>query len=184
MTVTATLPDGGKKELIHVDPYDFNWQTRYTYKEPVHLPQGTRIDVVAHYDNSSANPHNPNNPPKKVVFGEQTTNEMCFAFFSYTFDNEHLTKGLKIGDGQGFEASRVETTINRIFDHYDANHDGKLDQKELTEVIDFFQTAFDDPSKKKTDPKVAATYLIAIYGKTEKGFLSRQEFVKMTKELK
>ena len=184
MTVTATLPDGTKHELIHVDPYDFNWQTRYTYKQPVHMPKGTRLDLVAHYDNSSANPHNPNNPPKKVVFGEQTTNEMCFAFFSYTFDDEHIATGHPVGDDQGLEASRSKITLDRIFDHFDANHDGFLDVEELADVVGFFQSVIEDPSKKPTDPKVAAKFLVAMYGKTEKGKLSRPEFAKMAKEMK
>lgn len=184
MTVTATLPNGSKRELIHVEPYDFNWQTRYTYKQPVHLPKGTKLDLVAHYDNSSANPHNPNNPPKKVIFGEQTTNEMCFAFFSYTVDTEHITKGIKVGDDQGLEAGHSQLSLNRIFDYYDANHDGKLSSTELAEVIEFFQSALDNPSKKPIDPKVAANYLIAIYGKAEKGSLNREEFAKMAKEVK
>src|SRR5262249_40406667 len=29
---------------------------------------------------STANPHNPSNPPKHAVFGEQTTNEMALLF--------------------------------------------------------------------------------------------------------
>jgi hypothetical protein len=184
MTVTATLPDGAKRQLIHVEPYDFNWQTRYTYKEPIHLPKGTRLDMVAHYDNSAENPHNPNNPPKKVMFGEQTTNEMCFAFFSYTFDDEHIAKGVKIGDGEGMESGRRELTLNKIFDHFDADHDGKLNAAELADVVQFFESALDDPSKKPTDPNVAAKFLIAMYGKAEKGFLNRHEFAKMAKELK
>jgi len=184
MTVTATLPDGTKKELIHVDPYDFNWQTRYTYKQPVHLPKGTHLAMVAHYDNSSANPHNPFNPPKKVMFGEQTTNEMCFAFFSYTFDTEHLQKGVTVADYEGLEAHHARLTIAKIFDHFDTNHDGFLDQGELAEVIDFFQSAIENPGKKKTDPKFAAAYLIGVYGKTEKGKLTRTEFQKMTREMK
>jgi len=182
MTVTATYPSGAKRELIHVDPYDFNWQTRYTYKEPVHLPKGTRLDLVAHYDNSSANPHNPNNPPKKVVFGEQTTNEMCFAFFTYTFDSEHLVKGVKISDEQGLEASRRELTIKKIFDHFDTNHDGFLDKDELAEVVAFFQSGAGDTGEKPTDPKVAANYLIALYGRTEKGKMTLAEFAKMAKQ--
>jgi len=184
MTVTATLPNGTKKELIHVDPYDFNWQTRYTYKEPVHLPKGTHLALVAHYDNSSANPHNPNNPPKKVIFGEQTTNEMCFAFFSYTFDSEHVARGIKVNDDQGLEAQRRGLTVAKIFDHFDTNHDGFLDVSELADVVQFFQSALDDPSKKPEDPKLAARFLVALYGKTEKGKLNLEEFKKMAKEMK
>jgi hypothetical protein len=181
MTVTATFPDGSKKQLVHVEPYDFNWQTRYTYKDPIHLPKGTKVDLVAHYDNSTANPHNPNNPPKKVVFGEQTTNEMCFAFFSYTFDEEHLTKGVALTDEKGLLASHRSLTFKKIFDHFDANHDGYLDATELADALTFFESAVGDGSKKREDPVKTAKFVIAIYGKTEKGKLSENEFTKMAK---
>jgi len=178
MTVDATFPDGTKRELIHVEPYDFNWQTRYTYKDPIHLPKGTHIAMVAHYDNSSANPHNPNNPPKKVLFGEQTTNEMCFAFFSYTFDTEHISKGVKVSKEQGFESRHKNLTIDSIFDFFDTNHDGKLNTDELADIVEFFQSATGESGKKTVSPKLAASFLISAYGKSEKGSLSKTEFKK------
>ena len=92
MKVTATLPDGSLVPLVHVSDWDFNWQTSYVFKNPLHLPKGTRLDMEAHYDNSSGNPLNPANPPKLVRWGEQTTDEMCLAFVAYTLDKEHLTK--------------------------------------------------------------------------------------------
>ena len=181
MTVTATLPDGTKKQLIQVEPYDFNWQTRYTYKEPLHLPAGTKLDLVAHYDNSSDNPHNPNNPPKKVVFGEQTTNEMCFAFFSYTIDSEHITKGIYGKSGERMIAEQEHSMLDRIFDNFDVNHDGFLDVDEMTKAIVYFQAA--EPSNGKTpeDPAKSAKLAIAFYGKEQKGKLSRSEFNKLAK---
>jgi Ca2+-binding EF-hand superfamily protein len=118
------------------------------------------------------------------VFGEQTTNEMCFAFFSYTFDGEHIAKGEIVPDEKGLEASRRQLILDRIFDHFDANHDGKLDVDELADVVQFFQSVIEDPSKKPTDPKIASKFLIAIYGKAEKGSLNREEFAKMAKEMK
>ncbi|MDR3689880.1 MAG: EF-hand domain-containing protein [Fimbriimonas sp.] len=181
MTVTATLPSGTNRQLIHVEPYDFNWQTRYAFKEPIDLPAGTHLSLVAHYDNSTDNPHNPNNPPKKVTFGEQTTNEMCFAFFTYTFDGEHLTKGMHVSDEMGLEASRVALTIERIFDHYDTNHDGRMDRDELADVIDFFQSVREEKGAKAENPKTAAQFLIAMYGKEQKGTLSKTEFTKMVR---
>jgi len=57
------------------------------------LPTGTRVDLEAHYDNSAGNPLNPNNPPKIVRWGEQTTDEMCLAFLTYTLNSEHLAQG-------------------------------------------------------------------------------------------
>jgi hypothetical protein len=92
MTAKAVLPDGTVRPLIHVPDWDFNWQLTYGYKEPVKLPDGTRIEVSARYDNSSANPHNPSKPPREVTWGEQTTDEMFVFFFAYTVDAEQLTR--------------------------------------------------------------------------------------------
>lgn len=97
MTLTATLPDGTKRPLIRVPDWDFNWQTTYVYKEPVKLPKGTRIDLVARYDNSEKNMRNPHKPPRAVGWGEQTSDEMCIAFVGVTVDGERLTKGVKAG---------------------------------------------------------------------------------------
>ncbi|MGV3720953.1 MAG: hypothetical protein ACO1SX_08580, partial [Actinomycetota bacterium] len=79
MKVTATLPDGATRDMVWIKDWDYRWQDSYRYKEPLFLPQGTKIEIVAYYDNSSANPRNPSNPPKRVRFGEQTTDEMGFA---------------------------------------------------------------------------------------------------------
>lgn len=94
MKVNATLPDGTLVPLVHVKNWDFNWQTGYDFKTPIHLPRGSRVDLEAHYDNSAENPLNPNNPPRVVTWGEQTTDEMCIAFLGYTVDREHLTRGI------------------------------------------------------------------------------------------
>jgi hypothetical protein len=76
MKATATLPDGTVKPLIWIQNWDFAWQDRYNYKDPVLLPKGTRIDVHLAYDNSADNPRNPSNPPKRVQWGEQSFDEM------------------------------------------------------------------------------------------------------------
>jgi hypothetical protein len=74
---TATLPDGSVQPLTWIQDWDFNWQDVYTYKSMVALPSGTRIDVRVTYDNSADNPRNPNSPPKAVLWGEQTFDEMA-----------------------------------------------------------------------------------------------------------
>ena len=88
--LTATRPDGSKVTLIKVDRWDFNWQDTYEFEKAVPLPAGTRIDLLAHFDNSAGNPANPSHPPADVSWGEQTTNEMCIGFFQMTRDAEHL----------------------------------------------------------------------------------------------
>ena len=77
MKVTAQTPAGETVPLIWIKDWDFNWQLGYGFKTPVKLPQGSVIHVVAEYDNSDENPHNPNSPPKTVSWGEETTDEMC-----------------------------------------------------------------------------------------------------------
>jgi len=84
---TATLPDGTTQPLLWIKDWDFNWQDRYTYKSPVHLPKGTRIDVKITYNNSADNPRNPRNPPKEVWWGEQSYDEMGSISFAVTTNN-------------------------------------------------------------------------------------------------
>ena len=84
MTMTATYPGGTKTEtLLSVPNYDFNWQLFYYPKTNIKLPKGTRVDLVAHYDNSSANKRNPD-PNRRVGFGEASTAEMMFGMFEFT----------------------------------------------------------------------------------------------------
>jgi Copper type II ascorbate-dependent monooxygenase, C-terminal domain len=65
--------------MLKIDDWDFEWQIRYTYKQPVPLPTGTRIVAECVYDNSAANPKNPSKPPRIVISGFETTDEMCLA---------------------------------------------------------------------------------------------------------
>jgi len=77
----ATLPDGTTKPMLWIRDWDFNWQDRYDYKQPVDLPKGSKIDVTITYDNSADNPHNPCNPPRRVQFGLQSFDEMGAVVF-------------------------------------------------------------------------------------------------------
>jgi Flp pilus assembly protein TadD len=72
----ATLPDGTKKPLVWIKDWDLNWQAVYRYERPVFLPAGTVIYMRFTYDNSAANPRNPNSPPKRIIAGDKATDEM------------------------------------------------------------------------------------------------------------
>jgi len=76
----VVFPDGTEEILLEVPHYDFNWQHRYVLAEPRRLPAGTLIRCVALYDNSAANPVNPD-PSATVIAGPQTTDEMFNGYF-------------------------------------------------------------------------------------------------------
>ena len=82
---TAVYPDGRSEVLLSVPSYDFGWQSIYRLAEPKAMPRGTRIDCLAHFDNSAANPVNPN-PATEVVWGNQSWEEMMIGYIDYYED--------------------------------------------------------------------------------------------------
>lgn len=77
----ARFPDGRRELLLDVPRYDFNWQIQYELAEPILMPKGSVLECIAHYDNSSGNPANPD-PNTIVRPGQQTWQEMMIGFFS------------------------------------------------------------------------------------------------------
>ncbi len=94
----ATLPDGSRQDLIWIADWDFNWQGTYEYDKPVRLPAGTVVHMRYTYDNSAANERNPNVPPKRVHYGEQTTDEMAFLFMELSPVNRSDAAALRRGN--------------------------------------------------------------------------------------
>lgn len=108
MKVSATLPDKSVKRLIDIQNWNYNWQDEYYYERPFKLPAGTRLHVEAVFDNSAENPSNPSSPPKRVTWGDGTTDEMLFCFFLLS-------------------AEKTEDLIHVIFDNL--KHDTKQPRK-------------------------------------------------------
>lgn len=79
---TAVFPDGRREILLNVPRYDFNWQLGYELKAPIHMAKGTKVECVAHFDNSPNNKFNPD-PTKEVRWGDQTWEEMMIGFVLY-----------------------------------------------------------------------------------------------------
>ncbi len=82
-------PDGKERILLNVPKYDFNWQLTYFVKQPIAVPKGSRIECVAHHDNSANNKFNPD-PTITVRWGDQTWEEMMIGWIDYTIDNQNL----------------------------------------------------------------------------------------------
>jgi peroxiredoxin len=90
MTFIAHYPDGTTENLLLVPNYSFDWQIPYVWAPGAkRFPKGTRLEAVAHYDNSSFNVYNPN-PNATVKEGQQTRDEMMNGFVFYTHADEKL----------------------------------------------------------------------------------------------
>ncbi len=81
--IWAVEPSGDTIPLISIPKWDFHWQMVYTFKTLQRLRPGTRIESEVTYDNTTANPENPSDPPITVRWGESTTDEMILTYFTY-----------------------------------------------------------------------------------------------------
>jgi hypothetical protein len=141
--VDGTLPDGKPLPLIWIKDWDFNWQGEYQYVKPVNLPSGTKLAIEFKYDNSADNPAQPSDPPRRVTWGEQTTDEMAIVFYQVLVDPamEDLARAFRQGrrrnaDGGGGAPGPL---MQRLLNRYDKNKDGKLDDDERKEAGEAFR---------------------------------------------
>lgn len=103
MTMTSIGPDGEREILLMVPNYNFDWQQAYRwYPNKMKFTRNTRIEALAHFDNSSFNPYNPD-PDEIVEFGLQTFHEMMIGFLFYTYDAENLELRVDPTDGTAEE---------------------------------------------------------------------------------
>lgn len=85
MKYTLERPDGSREILLSVPKYDYDWQNIYYLEEPVPVAAGSVLHVEAHWDNSAANPANPDST-LDVPWGDGTNNEMLVGFFDFIVD--------------------------------------------------------------------------------------------------
>ena len=75
----------GQTTTVLKGNWNFEWQMGYQFAEPIALPKGSKLQLVSHFDNSTANRFNPD-PAKKVVWGPQNWDEMSNCFIGVLFD--------------------------------------------------------------------------------------------------
>ena len=76
MRAWAEFEDGRRRTLLHIPQWDFNWQAEYRFERPVSLPAGATLAMEFNYDNTADNPKNPHNPPERVLYGPESSDEM------------------------------------------------------------------------------------------------------------
>ncbi len=98
MSMEAILPNGQTMMLSNVDRFNFNWHLNYVYADDAAplLPKGTILKITSWYDNTAANPNNPD-PNQWVGFGDRTVDEMGHAWVNITYmsDEDYQTEVAK-----------------------------------------------------------------------------------------
>ena len=84
----AITPAGEAINLVSIPAWAYKWQLTYFFRDLIILPKGSTIIAEAHYDNTDQNPLNPNQPPKTVGYGWNSTNEMMNLVFYYVMYKE------------------------------------------------------------------------------------------------
>jgi thiol-disulfide isomerase/thioredoxin/mono/diheme cytochrome c family protein len=130
--------------VLDIPRYDFNWQLRYTLRDPLDAPAGSTLIGTAWYDNSAENPANPD-PTKTVRWGPQTYDEMMLGYVEYYLVNEDpahpeelpagSTPGRRRGPGGAAGAAGRGLSFESLLAQFDANKDGKIEKKEVPENL-------------------------------------------------
>lgn len=119
----AVTPANDTIPLIDIPQWDFAWQGVYEFKKPIYLPPQTTLYGEATYDNTSANPNNPNDPPALVTLGEATTDEMMLFYFVWALGlpsdtnividgTDHTPHHLGCEAVMGIEDSQIEAAAS------------------------------------------------------------------------
>jgi Copper type II ascorbate-dependent monooxygenase, C-terminal domain/Tetratricopeptide repeat len=69
-------PNGVRQPLLRIDQWDFKWQDEYRFATPIPVEKGAMLRMEYSYDNSHENVRNPSQPPRRVTYGPQSSDEM------------------------------------------------------------------------------------------------------------
>ena len=153
-TLAIRYPDGREEIILSLPKYDFNWQRAYEFKDPIKVPAGAKLIARYTYDNSTQNAANPD-PSKKIVWGDQSFEEMLYTAISYRWTDETSAdqKGeyqelLNAGRLFGMLDDNIDESIQKDeirgragrrlagnFDRLDRNGDGALSWQEYSAIF-------------------------------------------------
>ncbi len=124
------------RTILEVPKYDFNWQHTYQFLNPIKLADVRSISFTASYDNSAANPFNPD-PSQFVTWGDQTWEEMAVVFYEIArpvvkrkpeqvadVNADNSEHSVKVDE-------RQQKLADQFFADLDSNRDGEIDYDEL-----------------------------------------------------
>ena len=162
----AIFPDGREEWIVYIPDWDFNWQDVYRLETPLSLPKGTTLTMEYTYDNSANNPRNPDRPPRRVLWGQFSSDEMGDLWFQVvtrteadraTLFNRIMPKVLN-EDLVGFETMLLADPDNPVLHRDAAALYIALDR--IPAAINHYRRAMALDPYAATDPYNLATLLV------------------------
>jgi hypothetical protein len=162
----AVLPNGLRKELLLIKKWDFDWQGDYLYDQAIPLPKGTTLFMRFSFDNSTQNIHNPNQPPQRVQYGLQTTDEMGELWFQVLPRNRNDLEVLSKDFFGKFTRDSMESSLLKLqLNPQDAVSHAKVGSAlfvlgRVEEAIQHFRTSISlDPTSPVPHSQLGAIYV-------------------------
>jgi hypothetical protein len=136
-----------QETLLEVPAYDFNWQHNYELTKPLPLDDVDGLPFAAIFDNSEANPFNPD-PSELVTWGDQTWQEMAVVFLGVArpVDDPQPSRSLRADHQESAQQAaqqadhqrKAKEFATRYLKRFDANGDGGVSQNELPHSVRIF----------------------------------------------
>lgn len=145
----ALLPDGALVPLIRIPDWDFSWQDSYRFVEPIDLPADTLVRMRFVYDNSAGNERNPFQPPRRILSGPRSEDEMGLVWLTVRVpgrDAAALTAAVRRNqDAIDERDGELQQVINGIVYGFDTDRSGALDAEEDARATAYVNDLPDHP---------------------------------------
>lgn len=126
MRVYGIKPNLDTLKFIWLPHWDFEWQDFYFFEYIQKADAGTTLYADGMFDNTTTNPHNPNNPPITVTAGLNTADEMFLVYAHYMVylngDENYNLDSLMQLSGLGLLENTVEAGLFETYPN--PFHDG------------------------------------------------------------
>lgn len=124
--------------LLNVPAYDFNWQHVYQLEKPLPLNDVERLRFLVTFDNSDANPFNPDSS-KWVAWGDQSWEEMAIGFFDVAVPRgvkgSRDTRVKTVDANEPTREEKIEAYVAQFFKKLDKNGDGQVARSETPIIV-------------------------------------------------
>jgi hypothetical protein len=79
--------------LLSIPKFNPDWQPSYVFKTAIAAPKGSRLETIAHFDNSPQNKKNPD-ATQRVIYGPEIMN----GYVDYSVDSQRLAGARATGN--------------------------------------------------------------------------------------